>query len=413
MALPRRVQSVLHAFSPVTRIPGGPIIRTQTPVQRLSRLQYPKRLRHSFLDPKKHGEQRTRGGLNSVPEPQLDNSIPENTISYNRTQSHESGLHNPRIAVGYAEQIGQEAKANTQYWRPFVFASMFSFNIYIILSYWDAKEQIKEEDKAKAAPQLPLLGGMQQPQRYYTPTEFAKSMWYDLKPVAKVTFGIMGANGIVSLVTSAVPKYREILAHTPAFNNPLTLVTSTFTHHGFWHLAVNTWACYTFLIPSGFSPLFNGNPYHLFAFYLSTGALSGYGQHLATLPAKASSMAVLTRSAGASGALFGAFAVFCMQFPNAQVGIILLPFSFAAINMLPAAMLFDLVGAIRGFNLGMGHAVSFSNRSLGTKLMLTGSLIGCSHWRSIFVLQRQRKTLGPSCQFLEETNQIETQSFLM
>jgi rhomboid-like protein len=185
-------------------------------------------------------------------------------------------------------------------------------------------------------------------------------MWSDFHPIAKLTFGIMGTNGVVHLITAAAPKYKELLAHTPAFNRRWTLVTSNFVHFGFWHIALNTWACYNFLIPAGYSPLFQGDPYHLLAFFLSTGTIASYGQHLATLPTSPMSMQTLVRSGGASGALFGAFAVFCMQYPNAQVGIVLVPFSVAAINMLPAAMAFDLWGAVRGFKFTkMGHAVSF------------------------------------------------------
>jgi rhomboid-like protein len=120
------------------------------------------------------------------------------------------------------------------------------------------------------------------------------------------------------------------------------------------------WGIWNFMAPVGFSPLFNGNPYHLLAFFLSTGALSGYGHHLATLPTKPLTGATLIRSGGASGAIFALFAAFCTQYPTAQLGIVFVPFSIAAINMLPAAMVFDLVGMVRGYKFvnNMAHAVS-------------------------------------------------------
>jgi rhomboid-like protein len=47
-----------------------------------------------------------------------------------------------------------------------------------------------------------------------------------------------------------------------------------------------------------------------------------------------------------------------MQYPNAGLGIILLPFHFEAQYVLPAIMLFDFVGMVRGYSfVNFGHAV--------------------------------------------------------
>lgn len=103
----------------------------------------------------------------------------------------------------------------------------------------------------------------------------------------------------------------------------------------------------------------------MLSFFLSTGVLSGYGQHLATIFSSQTKALrarappeVFIRCGGASGALFGVFAAFCMQYPNAGVGIIFVPISIAASTMLPCVMAFDLLGMVRGFGLGLGHAVS-------------------------------------------------------
>jgi rhomboid-like protein len=53
------------------------------------------------------------------------------------------------------------------------------------------------------------------------------------------------------------------------------------------------------------------------------------------------------------------FGVFCMQYPDAGVGIIFVPVYIAAQYFLPAIMAFDLYGMTVGFKrLNLGHAVS-------------------------------------------------------
>jgi rhomboid-like protein len=117
------------------------------------------------------------------------------------------------------------------------------------------------------------------------------------------------------------------------------------------------------MIPVGYSHAFEGNPYHVLSFFLATGVLSGFAQHWSTLitPQRRPIPEIFIRCGGASGALLGILGVFCMQYPNAGLGIILLPFHFEAQYVLPAIMLFDFVGMVRGYSfVNFGHAVSRS-----------------------------------------------------
>jgi rhomboid-like protein len=134
------------------------------------------------------------------------------------------------------------------------------------------------------------------------------------------------------------------------------------------------YATYNFMIPVGYSRAFEGNPYQVLSFFLATGVLSGFAQHWATLisPQKRSIPETLIRCGGASGALLGILGVFCTQYPHAGLGIILLPFHFEAQYVLPAIMLFDFVGMVRGYSfVNFGHAASYF--SLIILHMLTSS----------------------------------------
>jgi rhomboid-like protein len=155
-----------------------------------------------------------------------------------------------------------------------------------------------------------------------------------------------------------------------------------FVHSGAFHLGFNMWACYNFLPPVSYSRLFEGSPYHTLSFFLSAGVLSGLGQHLSTSFAR-SVVHYAIPSGGASGALFGVFAAFCMQYPQAEVGIILLPFRFDAQSLLPCVMLFDFLGMVGLYNLGLGHGVSQEAIQMYTantsQAHLSGALLGVGY----------------------------------
>jgi rhomboid-like protein len=156
------------------------------------------------------------------------------------------------------------------------------------------------------------------------------------------------------------------LWHVPARNVNYTNFTSMFVHSGPMHLAVNMYATYNFMLPVGYSRLFEGNAPHVGAFFLATGVLSGYAQHLTTMFTKNRRIIpeIFIRGGGASGALFGILGAFCMEYPTAQLGILFLPVHFEAQYFFPAVMLFDLVGVIRGYSfVNFGHAVSITCQS--------------------------------------------------
>jgi rhomboid-like protein len=159
-----------------------------------------------------------------------------------------------------------------------------------------------------------------------------------------------------------------------------------FVHSGAFHFFVNMYFTYNFMAPVGYSQAFEGNPYHVLSFFLSTGVLSGFAQHWATLiPHKRAIPDIFIRCGGASGALLGMLGVFCMQYPTAGLGIMFIPVHFDAQYVLPAIMLFDFVGMVRGYSfVNFGHAVSipcctFVFDADNEQAHLSGTVIGIAY----------------------------------
>jgi rhomboid-like protein len=257
-------------------------------------------------------------------------------------------------------------KVRVRYLRPAIWSLAVTTGIFSGFAYYQAKKEIEQAKKANwfQAPQW----GMPTQSRAGPPsaTELATRWWTELNPISKVTWGIIGANSAVHLTSFLVPRYWDLLWHVPARNVNYTNFTSMFVHSGPMHLAVNMYATYNFMLPVGYSRLFEGNAPHVGAFFLATGVLSGYAQHLTTMFTKNRRIIpeIFIRGGGASGALFGILGAFCMEYPTAQLGILFLPVHFEAQYFFPAVMLFDLVGVIRGYSfVNFGHAVSITCQS--------------------------------------------------
>ncbi|KAF2631223.1 hypothetical protein BU25DRAFT_361228 [Macroventuria anomochaeta] len=260
-------------------------------------------------------------------------------------------------------------KVRVRYLRPAIWSFTVTAGIFSGLAYYQAKKEIEQAKKATNWLQVPQWG--LQPQSRVGPpsaTELATRWWTELNPISKVTWGIIGANSAVHLTSFLIPRYWDLLWHIPARNRNYTNFTSMFVHSGPMHLAVNMWATYNFMLPVGYSRLFEGNAPHVGAFFLATGVLSGYAQHFTTMFTKNRRPVpeIFIRGGGASGALFGILGAFCMEYPTAQLGILFLPVHFEAQYFFPAIMLFDLIGVIRGYSfVNFGHAAHLSGALIG------------------------------------------------
>ncbi|KAH7061934.1 hypothetical protein BKA63DRAFT_456828 [Paraphoma chrysanthemicola] len=270
----------------------------------------------------------------------------------------------PSEQYAFPSELSSNPRIVVRYFRPAIWAIVVSGGIFASLAFLQAKSELKP--KTPSWPSAPQWGTTRRTPP--SPTELATQTWASLNPMSKLSAGIIATNSVVHLTSFVVPAYWQSLWHMPARNVNYTLFTSMFVHSGPFHLFVNMYFTYNFMIPVGYSRAFEGNPYQVGAFFLATGVLSGYAQHLATLisPQKRAIPEIFIRCGGASGALLGMLGVFCMQYPNAGLGIMFVPVHFDAQYVLPAIMLFDFIGMVRGYSfVNFGHAAHLSGALLG------------------------------------------------
>ncbi|KAF2829562.1 hypothetical protein CC86DRAFT_346392 [Ophiobolus disseminans] len=252
-----------------------------------------------------------------------------------------------------------------RYLRPAIWALVVSGGIFTGLAYLQARQELKPK-KSHGWHEAPQWGAQRRGPP--TPTELATQWWAQLNPISKLSSGIIATNTAIHLSSFVIPQYWNLLWHMPARNVNYSLFSSMFVHSGPMHLFFNMYFTYNFMIPVGYSRAFEGNPYHVLSFFLATGTLSGFAQHWATLitPQKRAIPEIFIRCGGASGALLGMMGVFCMQYPTAGLGIMFVPIHFDAQYVLPAIMLFDFIGMVRGYSfVNFGHAAHLSGTIIG------------------------------------------------
>lgn len=228
------------------------------------------------------------------------------------------------------------------------------------MAYWEAKKNLKPKPMLSMEDLAAALH-LRQPAPQ-TPIEVATQTWNSIRPMPQLAIGICATNAAVMLSKFFAPSFWTALWHTPAQRANYSLLTSVFVHSGPIHLIINTMACYQFLPRVGQTRIFRQDTGHMISFYVATGVLAAYAQHVAQSVRKFGrpNPLVFIPSGGASGALFAVFGVFCAQYPHAGIGLFLIPYYLDAQYMLPAIMLFDFVGMVRGYSfVNLGHAVSF------------------------------------------------------
>lgn len=184
-----------------------------------------------------------------------------------------------------------------------------------------------------------------------------KAMWDRLRDSQKTMVCLVGVNSAVFLAWR-VPSLERFMSrwflHSTS-SHPLTMLTSIFSHKTPTHFAFNMLALWSF------GTLLHDRlgREHFMAFYTTSGLCSSLGSHMFKLWRHDTA-----RSLGASGALFGVAGA-CAHIPDVKVSLIFLPFhSFSLDKVLPAIMLFDLVGLVRGWQ-SFDHAAHLSGAITG------------------------------------------------
>ncbi|KAL7413031.1 hypothetical protein BDY24DRAFT_390402 [Mrakia frigida] len=274
---------------------------------------------------------------------------------------------------------------------------------------FELKKDLQHQlDSVNATLTATLPASLAQPllQGYLAVAEF----WLNSSEPTKLACMIVGVNTVV-LGAWKLGRWNGRMAkwwmHNPASGRQVTLLTSVFSHQELWHFGFNMVALWSFL-PMGYAFLILGDRqalstypgltestaiYHLGAFYLTAGILSSLLSHtifnIFQLPRLLRAITsptnpILTPSAlsslarkhnavpslGASGAIYAVFFLGAMSYPDAQVGIIFLPFLTMPIKFAAGAMmLLDVVGIWRAWK-GFNHVAH-----------LGGALFGIGYWR--------------------------------
>ncbi|KAI8962906.1 hypothetical protein F5Y11DRAFT_176033 [Daldinia sp. FL1419] len=185
----------------------------------------------------------------------------------------------------------------------------------------------------------------------------------------KLALGFSALNiSLVGASSLAPAAFMQYFAHAPCISPNFTLLTSIFGHAGLLHVGMNTLALLQLVPDVARSRTFAGNGSHFAAFYLASGVLASWGNHLATtLPTRTYRVNRLVPGLGASGVVCATLGAWAMMYPDARLGIMFIPGSYSVNNFLTGLVLFDLWGLFIGIPyVRLGHAAHLAGLAIGS-----------------------------------------------
>ncbi|XP_075538835.1 rhomboid family intramembrane serine protease rho-7 [Dermacentor variabilis] len=191
--------------------------------------------------------------------------------------------------------------------------------------------------------------------------------WHSVPEGSRVAYSLIAANAAVFLLWR-VPRLEPIMlryfvSHPASKPLCLPMFLSTFSHHSFFHLAANMVVLNSFA-PTAVALL--GREQFL-AMYVSGGVVSSLASYLHKVATRRAAM-----SLGASGAILAVVGALCLQYPDAQLSIIFLPFfTFSAAAALKGVLVFDTAGMLLRWRL-LDHAAHLGGTLFGVGYVLYG-----------------------------------------
>ncbi|CAG8516160.1 2677_t:CDS:2 [Diversispora eburnea] len=195
--------------------------------------------------------------------------------------------------------------------------------------------------------------------------DLLKKQWYSISDGKKTMAILIGINAIVFGMWQLVPLQafmNKYFVHNPLSVRLITLLTSTFSHREFWHFGFNMIGLYSF----------GDIGYHILgreqflAFYLTSGMIASCMSHVISLKFK--NWKNIRPSLGASGAIYACLSLVAVEFPEASVVLIFLPFfPIKIIHALPALIAFDIFGIISGKTIFDHWNINIDNFIIGTR----------------------------------------------
>uniref|UniRef100_G3MTQ9 rhomboid protease n=1 Tax=Amblyomma maculatum TaxID=34609 RepID=G3MTQ9_AMBMU len=191
--------------------------------------------------------------------------------------------------------------------------------------------------------------------------------WQSVPEGSRVAYVLIATNVAVCLLWR-VPRLEPFMvryfsSHPASKSVCLPMFLSTFSHHSFLHLAANMVVLNSFA-PTAVAIL---GREQFVAMYLSAGVISSLASYLHKVAMRRGAM-----SLGASGAILAVVATLCVQYPDAQLSIIFLPFlTFSAAAALKGVLIFDAAGVLLRWRL-LDHAAHLGGTLFGVGYVLYG-----------------------------------------
>ncbi|KAJ7504403.1 hypothetical protein B0H11DRAFT_1710157, partial [Mycena galericulata] len=223
----------------------------------------------------------------------------------------------------------------------------------------------------------------------------------------KVCYGICAFNGAVFLAWR-IPGLAGIMhnnfVHHPLSGRSRTLLTSVFSHQGFFHLLFNSMALTSFGYAAGeyldqqqangpSNRLESNSAFHFFAFFVSAGLFSSLASHVVRVKAYNLLLSTLSKSPqsgahlnirpdiggslGASGAIYAAVTLSALANPNAKVSPVFLPLPIPIQYGVGGMVMLDIIGLLRGWRT-FDHIAHLGGAVFG----IVYYFYGCRLWDS-------------------------------
>ncbi|CAK9296941.1 unnamed protein product [Gordionus sp. m RMFG-2023] len=171
---------------------------------------------------------------------------------------------------------------------------------------------------------------------------------------------IIGMNVAVFIMWK-ISKFQPFLmnffaSHPNSKHSCLSMLLSSFSQYNTWHLTFNMIALWSFGTPA----LQILGKEQFLAFYLMAGTFSSLISYVLKIALQSNAF-----SMGASGAIMALVSCVCIQYPNAQLSLIILPWiNFSALTALKGLLIFDSLGILMRWKL-FDHAAHLGGMLFG------------------------------------------------
>ncbi|XP_066251179.1 presenilin-associated rhomboid-like protein, mitochondrial [Euwallacea similis] len=254
-------------------------------------------------------------------------------------------------------------------WKPFIFTIGFSGATFLGCSLWEYENMRSH-----------VVNMLKKPVKFFNKqsefgldktnnlTKEVKKWWNSLTAGQKVFVPICILN-VVVFATWRIPRLNQFMlnffASNPASPHQcLPMIFSTFSHYSGFHLLANMYVLHSFSTGAVHSL----GKEQFMALYLSAGVISSFTSYLYKILRKQPGL-----SLGASGSIMAVLGYVCMQFPETQLGIILIPlFTFSAGTAIKFIVGLDTAGVLMGWKF-FDHAAHLGGAATGIIWALWGN----------------------------------------